>query len=75
MFADATTAQGANNGQNGANNNHGLSSGAPSQDNQTNGAAGNSGLNAQMVRPRVAKMELTEIKVRALTYRYIRILV
>lgn len=50
----------------------GPSNGAPSQDNQTNGAAGTSGLKVQMVL--VAQMELTEIKVRALAYRYIRIL-
>jgi hypothetical protein len=74
MSADATTAQGASNGQNGADNNQGPSNGALSQDIQTNGAAGTSGLNVQMVRPRVAQMELTEIKVRALVYRYIRIL-
>jgi hypothetical protein len=45
MSADATTAQGVSNGQNGAANNQGPSNGPPSQDNQTNGAACTSELN------------------------------
>lgn len=74
MSADATTAQGASNGQNGTNNSQGTSNGAPSQDKQTNWAANTSGLKGADGSTMSGTERLTEIKVRALAQRYIKIL-